>query len=109
MPSKLERLEIYLKKEEKNLAKTRAKSYGLSVSSFGRQAILKNELPMTLEEREFLFKLIFEIKRAGMNLNQISKALNYSRIFDSQQPTNFKVDAAVNEFREAIKLLTEQF
>jgi hypothetical protein len=108
MPTKLSRLEIYLKKEEKNLAKARAESYGLSVSALGREAILKSELPMTLEEKQFLFTLIFEIKRAGTNLNQISKALNYSRIFDTQQPTNPEIEVAVNEFREVIKLLTEK-
>jgi hypothetical protein len=111
MPSKLERIGIYLSRDEKKAIKKNAKKYGLTVSKFLTFAGSRdrNEPPTTAEERKIIFDLNYQIEKAGNNLNQVAKAVNVSRIADTQPPTQQRIEEAVTALTAVLKKLDSLF
>jgi hypothetical protein len=109
MPTHLDRVSAYVTKEEKQRIKNNACFYGFSVSKFLTVTASRDKLPITVEERKLLFQIIFEIKKAGNNLNQISKALHHSFLFDTHPPSGSEINLAIQEFRLVVQKLAERF
>jgi hypothetical protein len=111
MPTKLQRIGIYLTADEKKAVKKNAKKYGLTVSKFltfvGSSD--NNEPPTTAEERKIIFDLNYQIEKAGNNLNQVARALNTSRIADTPPPTQQQIDEAVKLLTTVLKKLDSLF
>jgi hypothetical protein len=108
MITKIERISVYPVTEKKKKIQQNAKFYGLNVSEFLIVVGSQDALPITQEERNLLFQIIFEIKKAGINLNQIAKALNYSGLFNTEPPSKIDVDSAIQEFRAVVQTLAEK-
>jgi hypothetical protein len=109
MPSKLKRIGIYLSEEEKTAIEKNAEKYNLTVSKFLTFAGSRDELPPTAEERKIIFSLNYQIEKAGNNLNQVAKALNVSRVADTQPPTQQQIDEAIRALTAALKKLNSLF
>jgi hypothetical protein len=109
MPSKLKRIGIYLSEKDKTAIEKNAEKYNLTVSKFLTLAGSRDELPATAEEKKILFELNYQIEKAGNNLNQVARALNFSRIADTRPPTQQQIDDAVSELTAALKNLNSLF
>jgi hypothetical protein len=111
MPSKKDRIAVYVTTDEKTAIKKNAKKYGLTVSKFltfvGNND--RNEPPTTAEERKIIFDLHYQIEKAGNNLNQVAKAMNYSRIADTQPPTKTEISEAITALTAVLKKLDSLF
>lgn len=109
MPSKQERIGIYLSRDEKKAIKKNAEKYNLTVSKFLTFAGSRDELPIAETERKqkekLEFDLLRELNKAGNNLNQIAKALNYSRLADTQPPTETEINEVLRLHKQALKKL----
>jgi hypothetical protein len=100
MPSNLSSVKTYVTKEEKRRIQKNAASHSMSVSRFLSFAGSRDALPPTEAERNAYLDLIYEVKMAGNNLNQIARALNVGRK-TGNQPEAAAVNKAVEECREA--------
>ncbi len=109
MPTKLKRVGIYLTEKEKTAIEKNAEKYNLSVSKFLTFAGSRDELPASPEEKKLLFDLNYQIEKAGNNLNQVARALNFSRIADTRPPTQQQIDDAVSQLTAALKNLNSLF
>jgi hypothetical protein len=111
MPTKLQRIGIYLSRDEKKAIEKNAEKYGLTVSKFltfvGSSD--NNEPPPTADERKIIFDLYYQIEKAGNNLNQVAKALNVSRIANTQPPTQQRIEEAVTALTAVLKKLDSLF
>jgi hypothetical protein len=83
----------------------------MSVSSFLSFAGSRDALPPTEAERKAYLDLIFEVKKAGNNLNQMARALNAAAKTGSP-PEAGTVAAIVEECKAvvitAVRTLTEK-
>lgn len=110
MPSKLERIGIYLTKEDKETIEKNAEKYGLTVSKFlAFVGTRDNEIPATAEDKKIIFDLNYQIEKAGNNLNQVAKRLNIASIADTQPPSQREIDEAVALFTAVLKKLDSLF
>ncbi|WP_333436390.1 plasmid mobilization protein [Microcoleus sp. D2_18a_D3] len=78
------RLEIRLSDSDYNQIKARAEQVNLSMSDFMRRAALRRAIPrplaaFDLKAYQLLCKIDAQLRIAGNNLNQISKACNSAR------------------------------
>lgn len=103
MPTKLERVSAYVTKENKKRILDNAIYYDLSVSKFLSFAGSRDILPPSKEEKDFRFQLIFEFSRIGINLNQISRRLNSSSLFNTELPVDTEVHLAIRELRNLVE------
>lgn len=108
MPTNLNRISVYLTAAEKRQVQKNAQKYGLTVSRFLSFTGSRDELPPTEAARNLYLDLIYEIKKAGNNLNQIARALNASRLSDTAPPDAFSIDAAIAEYKDAVKRVVEK-
>lgn len=77
----------------------KAKKANLSVSRFLVKSGLSDGKVLTTEEKEELNQLRFEVRKVGVNLNQIAYSINLSRRGNGQPPTQ----AEINEIQDLIK------
>jgi hypothetical protein len=72
-----------------------AKKADLSISRYFVKSALSDGRVLTAEEKEEIKKLRFEIRKIGVNLNQITYALNASHHnVNIEEPTSNEIKAA---------------
>lgn len=64
-------VEVRLSSEEKQLLKDKAKSFGLTMSEYMRKCVYGYSLNSKTD-----IQTVFELKKIGVNLNQIAKHVN---------------------------------
>lgn len=94
-----EYLNIRVSKEEKEQIKKIAKSLGVSVSTYTRKSLLKEHITSKTD-----IQTIFEIKKIGVNLNQLTKHIN-------TLPINEEIERSlvfIKEYIDELKLITDR-
>lgn len=77
MGNKTMRFELRLTAKEKEILKRKAKKYGMTVSELVRHALIhSDDLSIATIDMAPLKKMVFEIHKHGVNLNQMMKFLN---------------------------------
>lgn len=92
---------------ERRLIRRRADAAELSLSRYLVAVGTSDKGPPTPEEREELRRLLFELHKAGVNLNQVAARLNQMMLGGGTISTA-DVDAALDECREAIRAVKER-
>lgn len=68
---------VWMSEEERNKLKRKAKRYGMTVSDLVRHVLIYSDnLSITTIDIAPLRKMVFEIHKHGVNLNQMMKFLN---------------------------------
>ena len=70
-----DRLELRIHTDDKEEIEARAKEAGLSVSEYVRLSALSCEI-IQKTRTDIDFRLVYELNKIGVNLNQIAKAMN---------------------------------
>lgn len=94
-----EYLNIRVSKEEKERIKKIAKSLGVSVSTYTRKSLLKEHITSKTD-----IQTIFEIKKIGVNLNQLAKHIN-------TLPIDEEIERSlvfIKEYIDELKLITDR-
>ncbi len=86
---------------ERKAIRKRADAAELSLSRFLVARGLSEQPPPTKEDREALSKMLFELKKAGNNINQIAHAMHSSRLTDAPPPAKGEISEAILTIREA--------
>lgn len=58
-------------------------------------------------EQQTIERAIFEIRKAGINLNQITTAVNSAMRGNREMPAMREIEAAASEIKKAVSILTE--
>ena len=83
----------------------RAKSAKLSLSRYLVECGLRSGNPPDPRERELRERALFEVRKAGVNLNQVARCLNQQAGIVSRE----QVELAISATMEALKLLSDAF
>lgn len=97
--------------EEKRKLEEMARSSGLSLSRLMIEGTLRKTIRTAEQfarEREDVEEMIFQIRRVGVNLNQINTALNAVRRGQTASVTEEKLDRAVAEVESLIQKLKKK-
>jgi hypothetical protein len=86
---------------ERKTIRKRADAAELSLSRFLIARGLLDQPPPTREEKEANRQLLFELKKAGNNLNQIAHAIHITRLTGAPPPTESQISEAVLSIKEA--------
>jgi hypothetical protein len=86
---------------ERKAIRKRADAAELSLSRFLVARGLSDQPPPTKEDKEALSRILFELKKAGNNLNQIAHAMHSSRLTGAPPPANGETSQALLTIREA--------
>jgi hypothetical protein len=86
---------------ERKAIRKRADAAELSLSRFLIARGLSDQPPPTPEEKEANRQLLFELKKAGNNLNQVAHAMHTSRLTNTASPTETQISEALLSIREA--------
>ncbi len=81
---------------------------GLSLSRFLVAVGFRELPPLTSAERELLMALIFQIKKAGVRLDQLAHAQHSSKFTGEPPPPEIETAAAKRAFRKALDLVIER-
>ncbi len=81
---------------------------GLSLSRFLAVLGVRELPPLTTAQRELLLALIFQIKKAGVRLDQLAHAQHSSKFTGEPPPTESDTAAAKRAFRKALELVIER-
>ncbi len=85
---------------EHRLLSQRAAAEGRSLSSYLIWAGSRDSTPLSLEDRLALMKLREEMRRVGVNINQLTHALHSSRKGNAQPPTAEDLAGALHSLYE---------
>jgi hypothetical protein len=85
--------------------KIKAKQNNRSISRFLIEKSLSDEIFQLKVEQDHLKNLLFELRRAGNNLNQIAHSLNLSRLTNTPPPSESEIKLAVKELKNAVELI----
>lgn len=96
-------VKFYVSDEELEKLKKNISKSGLRKSNFLRKASLENEVIVI----EGLDELVFQIKKIGVNLNQIAKQLNSGTFFDFDRDLQI-AQKGIGEVWQALKVLVER-
>jgi hypothetical protein len=87
-----------------------AKQHDLTTTSYILTRTLTPQKLKTLNERQQIIDAIFELKRAGNNVNQIAHAINLLLIGKTSVPVNsVKIFDSLEKLNAAVKKIEEQF
>jgi hypothetical protein len=81
---------------------------GLSLSRFLVAVGFRELPPLTEAERELLLALIFQIKKAGVRLDQLAHAQHSSKFTGEPPPVESETAAAKRVFKKALELVIER-
>ncbi len=81
---------------------------GLSLSRFLVAVGFRELPPLTSAERELLMALIFQIKKAGVRLDQLAHAQHSSKFTGDPPPVESETAAAKRAFKKALQLVIER-
>lgn len=94
-----EYLHIRVSKNEKDKIANIAKSLGVSLSTYTRKSLLRERVTSKTD-----IQTVFEIKRIGVNLNQLAKHINTLPLDEEIIKSLSSIDNYVNE----LKLITDK-
>lgn len=97
--NRVEYLNIRVSKEEKEKITKIAKSLDISVSTYTRKSLLRECITSKTD-----IQTIFEIKKIGVNLNQLAKHINTLPIDEEIVKSLSNIDNYINE----LKLITDK-
>lgn len=86
----------------------KAKKTNLSLSRFLVKSGLSDGKLPTAEEREEIRQLRFELRKIGVNLNQIAHQINASRRGSSEMPPDGKIDEIQELIEKALRKLLKK-
>lgn len=86
----------------------KAKRTKLSVSRFLVKSALSDEQILSAEEKEEIRQLRFEIRKIGINLNQITFSVNASRRGRGEPPAQEAIDDVQTLIERTLKKLLEK-
>jgi hypothetical protein len=92
---------VRAKPAERRAIKKRADAAKLSLSRYLVAHGLSDQPPPTPEEKEANRQLLFELKKAGNNLNQIAHAMHSSRLTSTPPPSDYEISTALRTIKEA--------
>ena len=93
------RIEVRLTPTEHQQVKKRAKESSLSLSRFLAQSACVGKLPLTIDEREEIFRVRFLLLKAGANLNQLARQKNAAIKGSMKAPDPGEVEGAARIVR----------
>lgn len=96
--NKGEYLHIRVSKEEKDKIANIAKKLGVSLSTYTRKSLLRERITSKTD-----IQTIFEIKKIGVNLNQLAKHINTLPLDEEIVRSLSNIDNYINE----LKLITD--
>ncbi len=99
---------VRLTSDELEQIHQKAKKANLSVSRFFVKSALSDGAVLTKEEQDEIKLLRFEIKKIGVNLNQIAYSINISRRGAGEMPAQSKTDEVQELIEETLKKLLEK-
>lgn len=102
MRKRVVKFQTWLSREEKDILRKKASLVGMSESSLIR-CWIKDIHPKEKPPPEF-YDLINELRRIGINLNQIAHVANVTHFIN-----NNKYDLNTKELKEIIKLIKEKY
>ena len=102
MRKRVVKFQTWLSREEKDILRKKARFVGMSESSF-ITCWIKDIHPKEKPPPEF-YDLINELRRIGINLNQIAHVANATHFIN-----NNKYDLNTKELKEIIKLIKEKY
>lgn len=88
--------------QEWKAIKRRAAKSGRSISRYLVAVGTRDGQPVTQEEREEIGRLLFELHKAGTNLNQIAHSLNAARLSGQPSPSEAEVARAIADVRATV-------
>jgi hypothetical protein len=86
----------------------KAQKAELSLSRFFVKSALSDGQVLTAEEREEIKQLRFEIRKIGVNLNQIAYQINASRTGRSEPPTETEITEIQKLVEQILKKLLKK-
>jgi hypothetical protein len=86
----------------------KAKRANLSLSRFLVKSALSEGQVLTAEEQEEIKQLRFEIRKIGINLNQIAYSINASRRGSGEPPAQSEIDRILKLTEQMLKKLLEK-
>lgn len=86
----------------------KAEKAGLSVSRYFVKSALSDGKVLTAEEREEMRLLRLELRKIGINLNQIAYAINASRVGAGETPDITELDKTQELIRQTITTLLKK-
>ncbi len=100
------RLEVRLTADELERLHQQAKKANRSLSRLLVKSALENSKVLTVEELEEVQQLRHEVRRVGINLNQIARSLNaWERGQGDQPPAMSEIEATAKEVNRVLKSL----
>lgn len=94
--------------QEWTAIKKRAAASGRSISRYLVAVGTRDGQPATQEEREELGRILFELHKAGTNLNQIAHTLNAARLSGAAMPGAAEVTKAIADVRSTVAAARER-
>lgn len=90
------------------LARKSASRFLIYCGTKGRTPKLKQMLPPSPEQRSDLERLLFELRKAGINLNQLAHAYHGSKYTKAEPPSKSELEAASAVLRKTIDAIRER-
>lgn len=87
-------LHIRISREEKKKIFNIAKSLGVSLSTYSRKSLLKEKVISKTD-----IQTVFEIKKIGVNLNQLAKHINTLPVDEEIIKSLKSIDSYINELK----------
>jgi hypothetical protein len=85
--------------------KIKAKQNNRSISRFAIEKCLSDEIFQEKVEQDNLKNLLFELRKAGNNLNQIAHSLNLTTLTNTPPPSQNEILKVTKELKNAIELI----
>lgn len=88
-------LRARLSKSEKELIDKRAKALGISLSSFLRKSLLGEQIVSKTD-----VQTVFELKKIGVNINQLARHLNTLPVEEEIRNSLFSINNYIRELKQ---------
>lgn len=88
-------VEVRLSLEEKQTLKNKAKGYDLTMSAYIRKCALDYTLTSKTD-----IQMVFELKKIGVNLNQLAKHVNSLPVEENIKDSLFLLENYIHELKE---------
>jgi hypothetical protein len=101
-------ISIRLPRPEREILHKKAQRSGISLTKFLISSALSERGAAHKEDREVIGKLLYEVRKAGNNLNQIAHEIHASKFTNARTPTETEIIETVSELKEAIKTIKKR-
>jgi hypothetical protein len=99
---------IRLPRKQRETLHKKAQHTGISLTKFLISSALSERGAAHKEDREAIGKLLYEVRKAGNNLNQIAHEIHASKFTNARTPTETEIIETVSELKEAIKTIKKR-